>query len=71
MVWHDCKTDPPKKTGLYILAYKRKNQDYIEWNSAYNILHDKWYDSKQFIRSYVDSCYDLIKWTEVDLSEVE
>ena len=22
MVWHDCKTDPPKKDGEYLLVYK-------------------------------------------------
>lgn len=23
MVWHDCKTDPPKENGDYLLIYKR------------------------------------------------
>lgn len=22
MVWHDCKTDPPKKYGIYIVTFK-------------------------------------------------
>lgn len=22
MVWHDCKIDPPKKYGTYIVAFK-------------------------------------------------
>ena len=22
MKWHDCKTDPPKSTGIYLLVYR-------------------------------------------------
>ena len=71
MVWHDCKTDTPKSTGQYILVYRYKKYDYIEWDSAYYVLHDKWYDSREFGSVYWDTMYDLIKWAEVDLSEVE
>lgn len=71
MIWHDCKTDPPKETGLYILVYQYKKYNYIEWDAAYYVLHDKWYDSKEFGLVYSDTMYNLIKWAEVDLSEVE
>ena len=30
MEWHNYKIDLPNKTGLYILSYKRKNQNHIE-----------------------------------------
>lgn len=64
MVWHDCKTDPPKKDGYYILILKENN--YFNWVRAfYDTKWDLWLD-------VFDEAYeDLYKWAEVDLSEVE
>lgn len=61
MVWHDCKTDPPKKSGCYILCFV----------SPWNMKHWKkcWYNVN--LKSW--DCFDefAYKWAEVDLSEVE
>ena len=64
MLWHDCKTDPPKENGYYILILK--SNDYTGWARAfYDTKFDLWLDG-------FDEAYeDLYKWTEVDLSEVE
>lgn len=72
MIWHDCKTDPPKKDGTYAVAYKLLGA--IVWDSG------EW-DSKENRFEAYDSCYGWvdfeeyystpIKWAEVDLSEVE
>lgn len=70
MVWHDCKTDPPKETNIYLLAYKIKNSDTITWDSAfYSKLHNRWEDTREWGSIY-DGLYIPLKWAEVDLSEV-
>lgn len=60
MVWHDCKTDPPKKDGEYILCYDFRGE--LDWDRAFY---------KDGIPDW--SYEELIpyKWAEVDLSEVE
>ena len=59
MVWHDCKTDPPKKDGCYIGYYGNK------------LWGEVWYYFKQSLwKDTYDSTTFPIKWTEVDLSEV-
>lgn len=60
MVWHDCKTDPPKINKDYIVYYGGQC-----WEQA-------WYRPKD--DSWVCILGDKIspiKWAEVDLSEVE
>lgn len=74
MVWHDCKTDPPKKNGEYILWYFHPAGD--DWDKAcYSILDNMWVDLKTCIPyGFSDWGWsDCIpyKWAEVDLSEVE
>ena len=72
MTWHDCKTDPPKKEGEYLLVYSyRKAKD---WSRAiYNGVN--WIDEENNIPYGVkNSCYYMFipyKWAEIDLSEVE
>lgn len=64
MVWHDCRTDPPKENGHYILILK--SNDYTGWTRAfYDTKWDLWLDV------FDEACEDLYKWAEVDLSEVE
>ncbi len=37
MKWHDCKTEPPKVSGHYIVAYKKY------WEEAcFYLKHNKW-----------------------------
>ena len=69
MVWHDCKTDPPKKDGEYLLIYRY--YDGCNWDSAfYSELHNRWEDTRERGNIY-DGLYIPLKWAEVDLSEVE
>ena len=77
MVWHDCKTDPPKKSGRYILYYLYNGllcKD--QWDIAYfDSIRNKWHDPIYDVDySSKDNKWAKIsmpyKWTEVDLSEV-
>ena len=77
MVWHDCKSDPPKKSGFYLLVYS--------YNDSYG--WEKTFDRASYSTTFSDwSIFELdgwitledveqganaIKWAEVDLSEVE
>ena len=66
MVWHDCKTDPPKKSGFYLLIYN--------YNDGYG--WEKTFDRASYSSTFSDwQIFELeanaIKWAEVDLSEVE
>ena len=64
MVWHDCKTDPPKKDGWYILTIR--SYIGIVWVRAfYDTNWELWMDD--FDEAYEEP----IKWAEVDLSEVD
>lgn len=74
MVWHDCKTDPPKKDGEYILCYTEYGQKYWS-NASYNIKDKEWYDTREYV-TYGNPTWGWstsipYKWAEVDLSEVE
>lgn len=65
MVWHDCKTDPPKISGRYILACKDEDGN-LFWVPA------NYYSFNQIWLSEYGIDFDIpLKWTEVDLSEVE
>lgn len=59
MVWHDCKTDPPKKDGWYILWYKISENEQ-GWNRVY------YYATYLMWKEYKGLEY---KWAEVNLSE--
>lgn len=61
MIWHDCKTDPPKKNGKYIIANTLKKS----WHEAI-YENNKWYVKKWLIDKP-----KFCKWAEVDLSEAE
>ena len=63
MVWHDCKTDPPKTYGTYIVAFKCCSSS--NWTQGwYYPKHNVWWD-------YIGEDIEPYKWAEVDLSEVE
>lgn len=78
MAWHDCKTDPPKKSGKYILCYLYNGLFYEDqWDIAYfDSIGNKWndliddidYGSKDSNWAKISIPY---KWAEVNLSEVE
>ena len=80
MVWHDCKTDPPKKSGFYLLVYEYfKSLD--GKHGVFNTIYDRaFYEKgkwslweKEYWRNLNELFNELseIKWAEVDLSEVE
>lgn len=66
MVWHDCKTDPPKENGKYILCFDTAFGK--KWKEA-------WYENNRWtmrlIHKGVVGITSDCKWAEVDLSEVE
>lgn len=65
MVWHDCKTDPPKKEGWYILV--RNYGSELTWLQAYwSEYYQRWQDHYDIYHEKF--CY---KWAEIDMSEVE
>lgn len=65
MVWHDCKTDPPKKSGGYLLLYKDDKTNIKKWDKIYYSLgHNRWSDNWGW------TIFKPYKWAEVDLSEV-
>ena len=60
MEWHDCKTDPPKKSGWYLLCFIAPWKEKM-WNKVfYNKKYKTW-------ENFNDFAY---KWIKVDLSEV-
>lgn len=78
MKWHDCKTDPPKESGYYIV---RTTNDYEEdWIGAIYYSNGKnvnyyvneypeigyWFDDYKACICYDDCVY---KWAEVDLDD--
>lgn len=68
MVWHDCKSNPPKKDGEYLLCYILC--DSLFWDRAwYFMFKDEWED-EDHCGLYNGYCIPY-KWAEVDLSEVE
>ena len=74
MIWHDCKTDPPKKNGEYLLWYKESGSNYWE-KGFYNIKNKEWYNAENCIAygnpTWGWSASIPYKWAEVDLSEVK
>lgn len=69
MKWHDCKTDPPKTNGRYVLVYKYTPDDSLDWDCAYyDSVTNLWEDSREFGFAYKGK-YEPIKWTEVNLNE--
>lgn len=74
MIWHDCKIDPPNKSGNYLLWFLYHYDN--DWNKVYyNIINNEWLDPDKCI-PYGNSNWgwsDFIpyKWAEIDLSEVK
>ena len=58
MKWHDCKTDPPKKSGHYVVH----NGHYWEEGLYYHSQREIW-------KNVFDKIITPIKWAEVNLSE--
>ena len=77
MVWHDCKTDPPKKSGFYLLVYSYN--DVYGWDKTfdrafYSTTFSNWsiFELESWMTlENVEQGANAIKWAEVDLSEVE
>ena len=80
LIWHDCKTDPPKENGDYLLVYKHNGKNKFfklitTWNKVFYFrANDEWEIFLGNKYSSLDLIYDIfipIKWAEVDLSGVE
>lgn len=66
MVWHDCKIDPPKKSGGYLLWYKDDKVKTNKWDKVYYELgSNRWADGWGW------TIFVPYKWAEVDFSGVE
>lgn len=66
--WHDCKTDPPKEDGDYLLITKFGNKYY--WDKGHYIKDLEYWETEEFgIYSDNDNNNNLIKWAEVELPE--
>lgn len=57
--WHDCKSDPPKKDGKYLIMNTAKKT----WHEA-TYENNKWY-----VKRWLIDKPEYCKWAEVDLSE--
>ena len=69
MKWHDCKTEPPKVSGRYVLVYKYKPKNELFWDSAcYNEPTNTWGECEVFGIVYKER-YEPIKWAEANLDE--
>lgn len=77
MVWHDCKTDPPKKSGFYLLVYSYNDGDGWEQTfdrAVYSNTFSDWsiFENEGWtVLEDIEKGAKAIKWAEVDLSEVE
>lgn len=80
MIWNDCKSNPPKKEGFYLLIYNYeigKDGIFYDFNNEYDraLYKDKkwhlWENQNWIGLKDIDfqNCYPL-KWCEVDLEEV-
>lgn len=81
MMWHDCKINPPKKEGFYLLVYEYYILlDDIMYDN--NIIYDralyqngKWHlwDNEKWasLEDAEDQDYIPIKWVEIDLSDIK
>lgn len=62
LIWHDCKTDPPKKEGFYLLSYFISGEKH--WDKAYYYtLKSKWEDEDHY--GLYDGYYIPCEWAEV------
>lgn len=79
MTWHDCKTDPPKKNGDYLLIYmgnilssseliKKWNKVfYFKANNEWEIYTGNQYESLNILyKNFIP-----IKWAKIDLLKEE
>ena len=66
MIWYDCKINPPKKEGSYILSYIFHN-NLVGWEKAY------YYPIKNQWKLMDNTCFPIYenqhiyKWAEIDL----
>ena len=66
MVWHDCKTDPPKKDGLYLVFF------YTLFGKGIEVLRYIKEEDEAWLEKTGNNYKKIVrKWAEVDLSEVE
>ena len=66
MKWHDCKTDPPKESGKYLLWVKYGRGIQTFYSAEYLSSSRTWRDDVEGYFNYKDVDY---KWAEVNLDE--
>lgn len=49
-VWHDAKTDPPKKGGRYLTCQKLEISNYVHYEVLYYTLDARKLDSYGYVR---------------------
>lgn len=78
IIWHDCKTDPPKKNGEYIVVYWFYKKE-LSWQIGYwneTITKFEVFDAeahwgdRRFV-PFEEMYGEPYKWAEVDLSGAE
>ena len=60
--WHDCKTDPPKESGFYLLCDTCGSFKYLS-HVLYTTTDNTWQGYCGYV---IDTPY---KWAEVELPE--
>lgn len=60
MIWHDCKTDPPKKSGWYILCFITPWEEKMWDKVFYDHILKQWEHYDKF----------AYKWLKVNWEEV-
>lgn len=74
LIWHDCKTGPPKQSGVYLLWFIEPNGE--DWDKAYyNSASHEWSDLRECVPygqpdwGWSDSI--LYMWAEINLLEIK
>lgn len=60
--WHDCKNDPPKESGMYLLCDVCDDIKYLSY-AFYTTVDNVW---QGYCGYSIDTPY---KWAEVELPE--
>lgn len=63
--WHDCKTDPPKESGPYVLKREHKTEGKWWFQGWFDVERNTWYD---FNYDFIPYPYKH-KWAKIELEE--
>lgn len=68
--WHDCKTDPPKKSGEYLVIYKYTNRFGYGFDRNGYALEGNATNTGNWEFNEYTHYIELISWAEIDLLEI-